>query len=87
MQLMSAILDRTDLKETACHHGAQHECFRNSGAERSKGKRRKRTFREAHIWPPGFRVTYSDPRPGSVDRERVQETGRRDGRKAQDLGK
>lgn len=44
-------------------------------------------FREAHIWPPGLRDTYSDPRSGSVDRERVQEVGTRDGRKAQDRGK
>lgn len=55
--------------------GTQHECFRNSGVKQSKGKRRKWTFREAHIWPPGFKNTYSDPRPGSVDRERVQEVG------------
>lgn len=75
MQLTSAILDRTDLKETACNQRAQDQCFRNSGVERSKGKRRKWTFREAHIWPPGFRDTYSDPHSGSVDRERVQEVG------------
>lgn len=56
MQLTSATLDRTDLKETACGQRAQHECFRNSGVGRSKGKRRKWTFREAYIWPPGLGI-------------------------------